>query len=249
MAVPNEWLDFLREQFPKGSRIRLRSHSKYTLEPGILGTLDRITDDGEFCVTWVDGRHTELTLGKDRFSVLPAEFQTLKLYMPLTADIYERSESGDSEEELYDQDGSHLIEYKDIIAAALSESSEPEEKERGIMHWYDEDTPVDIKVHSVFFDVEERDNCLWGVAECRVTGSLIYAELEELKRYITEHAMNGWGLMFSLRDIQLDNGKMNVYLWNVGDWSIQTEQERFSSEQVSSEQHPNERKMGGMTLE
>ena len=230
MAVPKEWLDFLREQFPEGSRIKLREMKSinYGPQPGSMGTLDRITDDGGFCVLWKNGQYTELALGTDSFSVLPPELQTLKLYMPLAAEVYEYNEYGDLEEDpTTELDGRHLVGYEGQIIAAVQKNYAPEESERGVMHWYDEDDPVDAKVRSVFIRVEERENRLWGVAECRVAGTLSPEELDTLKGFLAGQVSDGWGEGLEQRAIPLDDGEMYVHLWSDKDWSIQTEQERF----------------------
>lgn len=232
MSVSPEWLEFLRRQFPKGSRIELKqqdSNTSYQLPPGSRGTLDCIDDAGVFDVQWDSGEYLGISVGQDHFSVSPPEAHTMKLYMPLTADLYERNDWGDMEDEPTELDGRSLTSYADKITAALIHNRMDEEAERGIMQWYHEDDGVDRKVRSVVFNAEERNGELWGVAECRVAGELEPQELDALKDYISGQASDGWGEGFEQREIDLDHGaELYVHLWSFdNDWSIQTEQERF----------------------
>ncbi len=158
---------------------------------------------------------------------------TLRLYMPLTAEF---TEDGYDYEEPEHLEGRELYQYEEQIAKALEGYRMPEEAERGIMHWYHEEDSVDEKVRSVVFRLEERDFQLWGVAECQLLRGLTTKEMDTLKQYITGQASDGWGEGFEQRDIGVDEGVLNVHLWNSGDWSLQTEAERFTQQQ----------KMGGM---
>ena len=148
-------VNFIKEQYPPGTRIRLNSmEDPYApVAPGTEGEVDFVDDIGTIHMKWDNGRALGIVPGEDSFSVLPPKLTTLKLYMPLTADFYERSEYGDMEPESTELDGRALRGYQAQITAALMKNRVPEETERGLMHWYHEADSVNTKVHSAVFTV------------------------------------------------------------------------------------------------
>ena len=236
-----EWVRFMREQYPPGTRIRLTEmKDPYApVPPGTEGTLDHIDDACQFQMNWDNGRTLALLPGVDRFSVIPAPLQTLKLYMPLTVMFFERNRWGDMEDNAVELDRYDVLAHKDSILAAILKERMPDETERGLMKYYHEDDSVNRKVRSYVFTVEQVQDKLMGVAECRVQGDLADQELEQLKEYISGQASDGFGEGFEQRGIKTADGEINVSLWSRDkSWSIWTKDELEQSQQ-----------MGGMTLE
>ena len=224
-------VDRIKAHYPPGTRIRLNSMDDpwHSIPFGMEGEVHFVDDVGQIHMKWDNGSGLALIPGEDSFAVIAPKMETLKLYMPLIADLYERNEYGEFDDSSTLLEGSELQGYEAQITTALVKNRVPEETERGIIHWYDKSDSVNTKVYSVVFTVDSRDGALWGVAECRVTAELSDAELETLKEYISGQASDGWGEDFEQREILVENGcELYVHFWNSDEWSIQTEQELFS---------------------
>lgn len=233
MSIHQEWLKFLRDQYPVGSRIKLRemgSDDPCPIKPGSMGSLQYIDDLGTFHVAWDDGRGLGLVIGQDSFSVFLPPLQTLKLYMPMTATYYDEDEP----EQDVTLDSREIVEYAPQIISALQsecrwlEDEGPEAAERGLMVYFDGPDSVEQKVQSYFFNAEVREGRLWGVAECKVRGELTLLELQHLIDDIGGQASDGVGESFEQREIRVDGGlEIYAHLWQSKGWSIVPERDRF----------------------
>lgn len=229
--IDRNFVKFLKEQYPKGTRVRLNSMSDpyAPVEPGTEGSVEMVDDAGQLLMKWDNGRTLALIPGEDSFSVLPPKLTTLKLYMPMTVDRFESDGWGGTENEPTELSNFEAVRYVDSISAALRREELPAEAERGLMHYYGKNDEVDRKVRKVIFAAEVRDQKLWGVAECQVTGELTPVELTELKEFVSGQASDGFGEGFEQREISVPDGhEIYAHLWQWVNWSIQTEQECFS---------------------
>lgn len=119
--MDRKMVKFIKEQYPPGTRIRLNSmHDPYApITPGTEGIVDVVDDAGSIHMKWDNGRTLAIVPGEDSFTVLPPKLETLKLYMPLTAEFYEPNEYGDLDENGVTLEGEELRGYESQIAAAL----------------------------------------------------------------------------------------------------------------------------------
>ena len=245
--MKQEWLNFMREQYPVGSRIRLREMKDpyHPVEPGSMGTLTGIDDIGTFHVKWDNGRGLGLVMGEDSFTILPPETQQLKLYMPMNVEYCQRNEWGSFDDYLSELSDNEAVNYADQIAIAIKREHRAEEGVQGLMKYYSDNEAVARKVQSLHFDVESRDGRLWAVAKCNVAGELTREEMSALKGFISGQASDGFGESFEQHEIKVSSDmELYAHMWSSNcDWSIQTEHELFESQQMN--QSP---EMGGMSF-
>ncbi len=106
------------------------------------------------------------------------ELQTLRLFSPLFLHIYRKNEWGDLGDYREDLTAGEVLEYEDEILAHIEKEKLPDEGERGLAVYLNDD--LSQKVHSINPTVEEWNGELWGVTEVQTHGTLSLSELAEL---------------------------------------------------------------------
>ena len=224
MTTFQKYVQFLRTQFPPGSRVLLTSkgNQESPVDNGAQGTLAKVDSAGRFLVDWDTGQHTALNPEYDTFQLRQPDPMELKLYFPISAEYYSRNQWGELVGDPVELTSSDLTRHLGAIQQALQENQLPEERERGLMHWYRETDPLSWKVKSAFFDVELHDGQLWGVADCQLLESLEGDELNRLTTYLAGQASDGWGEGFEQQEIPVGRGLLYVHLWDGQDWEMST---------------------------
>ncbi len=113
----------------------------------------------------------------------------------------------------------------------------PKEKDRGLMTSFDGSDAVNEKVVSVFPSVEEVDGELYGVAVCRIGGTLSAGELSELKEYCQSQYNDSWGEDFAQRPRRTGEGNLYVSFYIDSSDSILTKEELETARAPSRTPH------------
>lgn len=168
------------------------------------------------------------------------EMQPLTFYCPLHI-VTESDEKYDWDEEVMDEmeeiPPECAVGCEDEINSFIKNYSEPEEANRGLMVYFDDNPSISEKVFSMIPSVREVDGKLMGVLECKVSGKLTPNELEELRDYATGQASDGFFEGLEQRAIKTaDYGEIYVSFWNSDDsWSLKTEEEMNFNQSQSFE--------------
>ena len=167
--------------------------------------------------------------GQPDFSVIAKPTQEMKLYCPLVIQaepqIYETDWDAPYEDDYEVIPSSCAGGCEEEINVAIEKYSEPEEEHRGLMIYYDENSPINEKVFSAFPSVEVRNGELVGVLTCQITEPLTDSEMKEFQGWWEGQCSDGWGEGFEQKEIKTDAfGTIYVSFWNSSDsWKIETE--------------------------
>lgn len=145
--------------------------------------------------------------------------QELKLYSRLSGEL---TVPGCGPQPL---DGNDLAEFRTVILQGIEDGQTPKEEERGLMADFDGSDAVNEKVVSMFPFVEEVDGELYGVAVCRISGTLSAGELAELKEYCQAQYNDAWGEEFAQRPRRTRFGDLHVSFYVDSSDSILTKDE------------------------
>lgn len=232
IGLPMDIVLSLREKYQKGSPVELISMADdiHRLPDGFKGRLDHIDDAGKFHVKWQNGAMRALVMGEDDFHITPAVYKTIKYFVPISADRYERLHFGgdlDGPESMYDAE---IIDNLFYISEALEKEQE-EYGEKGTWEFYDEDDELKDKVKSIFYEIEVRAGKPWGVAKCVVCEDITAAEEEALREYISGDLSDGFGEGFEQKSISNSaRDEIYVHFWQFDNWFLKEESELFEQE-------------------
>ncbi len=149
---------------------------------------------------------------------------TIRLFSPLTANLYTADEYGDFSEYPEELSPSELCSHEAAILDQIQKEHLESEGDRGLAG-YLHDAALEQKIYSMKPTVEIWQGELWGVLEIQSNGELSPPELDALTEEWCGQESDGWGEGFEQRPIKTEDGELFVSFWNSGnDFFITPEQ-------------------------
>lgn len=142
-----------------------------------------------------------------------------KFYCPLAVTLYVRNRWGDLEENGYEEDGCYAVQYADKIRQKMREFND--EDGDNMADYFSGNNSLRMKLRSVVWDFEKRNNELFGCITVETAGTLTAEQEQELKNWIRGQNSDGLGESFEQREIKIDDGhrssEIYVSLWQHDD--------------------------------
>ena len=144
---------------------------------------------------------------------------TFKLYSPLTAEFMSDGSEFWLGNDPIELQGYEMTDYLEAITAQIAEEG------TNIEQYMDaEDRPyLAAHVKSIRISVEERDSELCACATVVVDEDLTERGWNDLQDYITGQYSDGWGEGFEQRDIEVEDGILNVHFWQEDHFAFSVE--------------------------
>lgn len=161
--------------------------------------------------------------------------RVFKLYSPLTAEFMSDESVLWRDEDTVELHGYGLTDYADAISQQIEREGEHLEQYLDAVN----EPYLAAHVKSIRISVEERGGELCGCATVVVDEDLTEHGWNELQEYLSGQYSDGWGEGFEQRDIQIEDGILNVHFW-------QPERFDFTVEQVEPSQPAKKYEITGM---
>ena len=143
--------------------------------------------------------------------VKPKELYTMRLITPLQIATL----PDEDKDESYSIDPKEATCCRDAINRFMQDYLEEDERDRGMMQYYDSRSPIGEKIWSAFPSVEVVDGRLMGVLTCQFTEPLSEPESAEFCRWWRGQRSDGYGEGLEQHPINTEEfGEIYVSLWD-----------------------------------
>lgn len=175
--------------------------------------------------------------------IQPKPLQIMRLISPLKI-VTVPEDYGDYEEVI---EPAQAVSCKDAVNRFMQSYADENERDRGLMVYFDENSPVSEKIVSAMPSVEVIDGVLKGVLTCRIAEPLNDLEMTEFRSWWCGQRSDGYGEGLEQHEIEAaEFGEIYVSLWDGTDnCTVQMENETIMNAADFEEQSSG---IGGISL-